>query len=131
MEKAIEIRELRSFGVLVGSILAVIGVLPALLGGEDLRLWALVPAGMLVISALVLPRSLGPVYRVWMAIGRVLGWINTRIILSMVFYGIFVPTGLVRRLVGKDSMRRKLEGDTESYRVVRQPRPSSHMRHQF
>ena len=88
-------------------------------------------AGFLMIPALLLPRSLGPVYRVWMAIGQILGWINTRLILGVLFYGLFTPMGLAMRLLGKDAMRRKLEGDSDSYRVVRQPRPSSHMRRQF
>lgn len=92
-------------------IFAVIGLLPALLGGENLRLWALVLAGVLIVSAVVLPRSLGPAYRVWMTIGGVLGWINTRIILTVVFYGVFTPVGLVRRLLGKDSMARTFSAE--------------------
>jgi len=131
MNNGVETKQLRSFGLLVGGILTLIGLWPTLFRGEDPRLWVLIFAGLLMIPALLLPRSLGPVYRVWMAIGQILGWINTRLILGVVFYGLFTPMGLVMRLLGKDAMRRKLEGDADSYRVVRQPRPSSHMRHQF
>ena len=63
--------------------------------------------------------------------GEVLGWINTRIILGVLFYLLFTPLGLCMRLRGKDPMRRTLSPEAESYRVVRQPRPSSHMMHQF
>jgi len=131
MNNGVEAKQLRSFGLLVGGILTLIGLWPTLFRGEDPRLWVLIFAGFLMIPALLLPRSLGPVYRVWMAIGYILGWINTRLILGVLFYGLFTPMGLVMRLWGKDAMRRKLEGATDSYRVVRQPRPSSHMRHQF
>jgi len=131
MQKSSNLKQLRSFGLLVGGIFAIIGLVPLLLHGEEHRLWALLLAAALMIPAIVLPRSLAPAYRVWMAIGHALGWINTRILLSVVFYGIFTPMGLSMRLLGKDAMRRKLEEDTDSYRVVRQPRPSSHMKHQF
>jgi hypothetical protein len=81
--------------------------------------------------ALAWPQSLTQVYRFWMAVGEILGWINTRLILGALFYLLFTPLGLYMRLRGQDPMRRTLTPEAESYRVVRQPRPASHMRHQF
>jgi hypothetical protein len=66
-----------------------------------------------------------------MTLGHVLGWINTKIILGVVFYGLFTPMGLVMRLLGNDPMRQRLEPEAASYRVVRQARPSAHMTRQF
>jgi hypothetical protein len=131
MQKEVTRKELRSFGLLVGGIFAVIGVWPTLFRGEDLRLWAVGLAVVLILPALLWPRSLKLVYRVWMALGQVLGWINTRILLSVVFYVLFTPMGLVMRLMGKDPMRRRFEPDADTYRVVVQPRPSTHMTQQF
>ena len=124
-------KHLRSFGLIVGSIFALIGVWPAVWRGQPLRLWSLILGGVLMASALVWPRSLTRVYRLWMTVGEALGWINTRIILGVLFYLLFTPLGWCMRLRGKDPMRRTLAPEAESYRVVRQPRPSSHMRHQF
>ena len=124
-------QQLRSFGLMVGGIFACIGVWPALWRGQPLRLWGLLLGGALIALALVWPRSLAQVYRLWMAVGEVLGWINTRLILGVLFYGIFTPIGLCMRLRGKDPMRRTLHPEVDTYRVVRQPRPASHMRHQF
>ncbi len=56
---------------------------------------------------------------------------NTRLILGVLFYGIFTPLGLCMRLRGQDPMRRTLAPEVDTYRVVRQPRPATHMRHQF
>lgn len=130
MQEVIGIKQLRSFGFLVGGIFALLGFLPLLLGRE-VRLWAVIPAGILLFMALLLPKSLGPVYRVWMKIGHVLGWINTRIILSVVFYGMFAPMGFIMRLTGKDPMRRRYDSEAKSYRVPSSPRPGSHMLRQF
>ena len=125
------IKDLRIFGLLVGGILGVIGLWPAVFRGQDFRLWALVLAGILVIPALVAPKILGPVHRVWMVIGHLLGWLNTRILLGLVFFGLFTPMGLVMRALGKDPMRRSLEGSVETYRVRRSSRPGSHLLRQF
>ena len=126
-----ETKQLRSFGLIVGGIFALIGVWPALWRGQPLRLWSLILGGALIALALVWPRSLAQVYRLWMTVDEVLGWINTRLILGVVFYGIFTPLGLLMRLRGQDPMRHTLAPEVDAYRVVRRPRPSSHMRHQF
>ena len=131
MNNEIDSKQLRSFGLLVGGIFALIGLWPLLSRGEDPRQWALVVAGLLVAPALVVPRILRPIYRLWMAAGLALGWINTQIILSVVYYGIFTPTALVMRLFGKDPMRRQFKSAASTYRVTRQPRSGSHMSHQF
>ena len=126
-----ETKPLRSFGCIVGGIFALIGIWPAVWRGQSFRLWSLLLGGLLMALALVWPQSLTHVYRLWMRGGEVLGWLNTRLILGAIFYLMFTPLGLYMRLRGKDPMRRTLAPEAESYRVMRQPRPVSHMRHQF
>jgi hypothetical protein len=124
-------RRLRSFGLIVGGIFALIGFWPSVRHGHPPRLWCLILGGMLISLAIVWPTSLRLVHRFWMMVGDVLGWINTRILLSVLFYCIFTPIGLLMRLRGKDPMRRTISSEVETYRVVRQSRPALHMRHQF
>ena len=126
-----ETKQLRSFGLMVGSIFALIGVWPTVWRGQSPRLWGLILGSSLIVLALAWPRSLTHVYRLWMRVGEVLGWINTHLILGGIFYLLFTPLGVCMRLRGKDPMRRTLVPEAESYRVVRQPRPASHMTHQF
>jgi hypothetical protein len=124
-------KQLRSFGFTVGGIFALIGFWPLVVRAEDPRWWALVIAAGLLIPAVVFPRSLVWVHKGWMAIGHVLGWINTRIILGMIFYVIVTPIGIIRRWLGKDPMGRNLRPDLDSYRVIRKPRPASHLTKQY
>ena len=131
MPSEITNKQLRSFGFTVGGIFALIGFWPLIVRGEDPRWWAVVVAGCLLVPAAVFPKSLTWVYKGWMALGHVLGWINTRIILGFVFYFIVTPIGIVRRLLGKDPMGRRLRPDLESYRVPRNLRPASHLRRQY
>jgi hypothetical protein len=130
MQETIDNKQLRSFGFLVGGVFAVMGLWPMLLG-RGVRLWAIIPAVILIGLGILLPMSLRPIHKVWMRIGHVLGWINTRIILTVAFYGIFAPMGFFMRLRGRDPMRRKFEPEADSYRILRQGRPGSHMTRQF
>jgi len=124
-------KQLRHFGLIVGGIFAVIGLWPMVFRAEAPRLWALALAVALIVPALVLPRSLTYVHRVWMAAGEAMGWINTRIILSVIFYGIVTPMGIVMRRFGRDPMQRRFEPAAATYRVSKPGRPASHMSRQF
>lgn len=131
MEKAATRKELRQFGLLVGGVFTVIGLWPLIFRGEPLRLWAIGLGGSLIVLGAILPQVLAPIQKGWMWVGHVLGWINTRILLTIVFYGLVTPIGIVFRLMGKDSMRQTLDESSTTYRVVRSPRPHSHMKYQF
>ncbi len=124
-------RDLRQFGLMVGGVFSVIGLWPVFFRSESPRLWAMILGGLLIVLGTILPRSLKQVYDGWMKLGHILGWINTRIILGIIFYGLVTPMGLVMRLMGKDSMHRAFRQDAATYRVVRTPRPRQHMRNQF
>ena len=131
MQEGVSARQLRNFAFLVGAVFALLGLWPFIFRGQPLRLWALIVAGLLVAPGVLWPTLLRPVYRVWMAVGHALGWVNTRIILAVIFYILFTPAAIIMRLLRKDPMRRKLEPAAGTYRISRQPRAGSHMGHQF
>ena len=84
-------KELRNFGLLVGGVFSVIGFWPMVFRGEPLRLWAIIAGSLLILFGGLAPTWLGPIHQGWMWIGHVLGWINTRIILGVIFYGLITP----------------------------------------
>lgn len=131
VQDKIDNKTLRSFGLTVGGVFALIALWPVVIRGGDPRLWAAVPSVLLIVPALVWPSSLSWIHKGWMAIGHVLGWINTRIILGAVFYLVVTPIGVVRRLLGKDPMGTKTNGNVETYRVLRKRRPASHLKRQY
>ena len=126
-----ERRRLRGFGLTVAAGFAVIGLLPVVLSGQEPRVWALTAAAVLGIPALTLPRLLAPVYRCWMCIGHGLGWVNTRIILGILYYLLFTPAGLLMRHFGSSPMCRKPDPEADTYRILKDARPASHMERQF
>jgi hypothetical protein len=76
-------------------------------------------------------RALRRMYDGWMVFVRALAWINTRIILTVVFYLILTPVSVVRRLLGYDSLNRRLDRNAATYRVPRERRPPSHLEKQY
>jgi Saxitoxin biosynthesis operon protein SxtJ len=130
MTAAVKRAELRSFGLIVGGIFGIIALWPVVRGG-NVPWWMVGLAAGLVLPALVAPQVLSPAHRAWMALGEVLGWINTRIVLGLIFFGVVTPMGLAMRLAGRDPMRRAGDPKAASYRVPARSRPGVHMTRQF
>ena len=82
-------------------------------------------------TGLLLTEVLRPVFYVWMKLGHVLGWINTRIILGLVFFIMFAPIALLLRILGKDPLQRKLNDEVRTYRVVSEKLPRERMEKPF
>ena len=85
-------------------------------------------SALLVVVGFLSPVASRAFYRVWMRLARLLGWVNSRILLSLIFYGVITPMGIVQRLIGRDALRRRGPG-RESYWVPRKSEGQS--REQF
>lgn len=116
---ALDNKGLRKFGITTGAIIVVLFAVffPWVFDAATMPIWPWVVAGLLWVPALFVPNSLQPVYTTWMRIGHAIGWVNTRIILGLVFYIMVLPMGLIMRMFGKDPMARKYDKSVSSYRV--------------
>lgn len=77
--------------------------------------WLAGIGGGTALLALVLPPVAAPIYMVWHTVTGAIGWVNSRLILGILFYCVFTPVGLILRVIGKDPLVRKAKPDTESY----------------
>lgn len=77
--------------------------------------WILVVACIFGATAFMLPSVLKPLYISWMKLTSLLGWINTRLILILVFYLVFAPIGLLLRLFRIDILELKPDTQKRSY----------------
>ena len=125
-------QQLRKFGLVVGGVWLVLGGVATLRHHRGIATQACLAAGAaLVMLALLAPRALIPVERVWMRLAAILGWINARVLLSALFVLVFVPLALMRRLLGKDSLDRAFEPQRTSYwhdRLEQPPDPQRYRR---
>lgn len=112
-------KELRKFGLVVGGVFAALGLYLLLRHGfahTTGRIMGAVGA-VLLLSAAVAPRALIPFRRVWMALAHLLGWINTRLILGIVYYVVFTLVRCVLVLLRKDPMHRRPDPGKDTYWV--------------
>jgi len=121
-------RELRRFGLMTGAIVGVLfGLLLPWLHDTGFVAWPWVVTVVLVAWALIAPATLRGIHRVWMRIGAALGYINSRIILSVVFFLIFTPIAAVMRLFGSDPLSLRPKGSPASYRKQSEQPPRERM----
>jgi Saxitoxin biosynthesis operon protein SxtJ len=56
------------------------------------------------LTGLVWPGRIRPVFVGWMKAAYPIGWVVSRIVLSVIFYGVFTPLALVFRLLRRDAL---------------------------
>lgn len=123
----IPMKQLRQFGWLMGGVFGFISLWPLMFRGDGIRMWALLIAGVFGILGTVLPQALKPVYRGWMIFGEKIGWVNSRILLGLLFYGLLTPISWLMRLLGKRPLQLKFDPKAESYRVPKEARAADHV----
>ena len=122
---------LREFALVTGGVIAgLFGLLLPWVFDLGWPNWPWILAGILVASGLIAPMALQPVYTVWMRFGLILSRITTPIIMGLVFFLVITPTGLIRRLLSEDPMKRSLD-DRKSYRVPSNKAPARNMERPF
>ncbi|MDO8662437.1 MAG: SxtJ family membrane protein [Candidatus Omnitrophota bacterium] len=108
MEKLnLDKRLLKKFGVTMALVFLVISGLFFLRQRIGAAGAAAVLSFVFFIAGLIFSILLKPVYIIWMRFAFILGWINTRVILILLFYLVFTPVGLAMKLLKVDLLERK------------------------
>lgn len=105
---------LRKFGITMAVALCAIALIMFFKGSRFTPVATCLSAAFLILG-LSAPKTLKQFYVSWMALAKALGWVNTRLILMLVFYAVFTPIGLCMRLFGRDPLDRKVEKTRQSY----------------
>lgn len=114
--------DLRKFGITVGIVVGLIGGL-LLWKDRGSYPYFLTISVFLIVSGILFPKVLLPLQRVWMTIAVIMGWFMTRVILSILFYLVFTPIGLIARLMGKEFLELKIDKRRDSYWIYRKEKP--------
>jgi len=106
--------DIRKFGVTIGLFLMILaGYL--FWRGRDAFEIVLVSGIALCVLGLAIPTVLKPIYWIWMILAVILGWIMTRVILSLLFYIMITPIGLLSRLSGNRFLDLKWDKSKDTY----------------
>ena len=106
--------DLKSFGVTISIILLIISGLLFWKENDSFQVFFLI-GGALFISGMFISTLLKPAYWIWMIFAVILGWVMTRIILTLLFYIILTPIGLISRLFGKSFLELRFDKSKKSH----------------
>ena len=119
MRELISKKQLREFGLLVGfGFPLIIGWLVPAIMGHGFREWTIFIGVPAFIIGLIAPGLLNYPYKIWIALGNFLGWINSKIILGLVFIIVLQPIAFIMRICGYDPLRTRRKGE-KTYRENR------------
>jgi hypothetical protein len=117
-------RDLRKFGLMVGGVFVALGIL-FLLRHRPSYPFLVWPGVILILLGAVAPRVLKYPYIAWMSVAFTLGFIMSRVLLTICFFLLVTPIALIGRLFGKDFLNRKLDREAESYWIRCESAPKS------
>ena len=108
MTNKISKKQLRDFGLLIGfGLPLIVGWLIPSITGHGFRAWTLWISLPTLVIGVFSPRILRKPYQAWMQLGHLLGYVNSRIVLGIVFVAVLQPIAFVMRAFGYDPLRSK------------------------
>lgn len=115
-------KHLRQFGAVFGIGFLIIGL------AKYFWLWDRLierdeKSGLIIIIVGITVGALGltgtklalPFYWLWMGIAFVLGNVMSRVMMALIYFGVFTPLGLVARVSGRDKLQLKRRENVNSY----------------
>jgi hypothetical protein len=103
----------RRFGFTVGAAFVALAAITVLRHKPIAVTATLGGAGvLLVLAALAIPGSLGPVQRAWMRFAELLSKVTTPVVMAVLYFGVFVPFGVLKRLFGRSGLQKVAAGES-------------------
>ena len=109
----------RRFALTLSAAFAVLAAVAEWRGRDAVALTTMTLSALFLVAAIALPAYLGPVERVWTRFGALLSRVTSPVFLGIVYFVVFTPAGVLRRVVGTNPVVHKPESD--SYWKVREP----------
>ena len=108
----------KKFGITMGIILTIIGLYLVWKKSDYFAYFFFVAATFFTIG-LLMPAALKYVYKAWMSLAVVMGFIMTRVIMVIIFYLLVTPIGLIASITGKKFLDMKIDRQAKSYWLAR------------
>ena len=112
-------RDIRVFGIAMGVVTGAIGAWQLYRGRPTAGTILLAVSGYFLAGGLLFRPLIAPFYGPWMLFGKAMGFVMTRVLLTLFFIVGVTPFGIVRKLFRKDGLDRRLHPDADSYYSLR------------
>ena len=122
INKITQKKTLRDFGLIIGFGFPIfIGLVLPFITGHNFRLWTFSLGVPAILLGIFKPNLLLYPYKFWMLLGHILGWINSKLILSLIYILVLIPISCIMNLLGHDPLKKK-KSCKASYREIVQRR---------
>jgi hypothetical protein len=114
-----DVKELRKFSIILFFAFGILGLLIFWRRGNA----GLVLCGIglaLLLCGLTSPKLLVYPYKGWMRLSLILGFLMTHLILSLMYYLVFTPIGIVMRVFGKDFLHKEFDKNATTYWIKKE-----------
>ena len=119
MKNNINKKQLREFGILIAFAFPIfLGFIIPSIFGHNFKIWTLWIGLPALILSIFNPKLLFYPYKAWIAFGNILGLINSKIILSLVFLLVLQPIAFIMKVFKYDPLRQN-KSNQYSYREIK------------
>lgn len=124
-------KNLRTFGLIWALIFLGIATYPILKDNTP-RYWSIYISLGFLTTSFVYPKlyKISYFYQVWIKFGDFIGKINSKIIIFILFYFLFLPIGILLKIFRKDLLGKRIDSSASSYFIDREKQPEG-MENQF
>ena len=122
--------DLRKFGLTVGGVSVIISVLLFYFEKQSAIYFAVIGT-VLILAGVLFPKILKPFNKIWMGLAIILGFVMSRVILTILFYLVLTPISFIAKLFGKKFMLLKYDKSEKTYwkkRTIIQKKPIDYER---
>jgi len=113
-------------GITLGIILIIISLILWWADDRSFVYFSIAGGAFIIVTFIALP-VLRPFHKFWMGLSLILGFVMSRIILTILFYLVLSPIGLVAKIVGKKFMPIKPDKNKSSYWEKRSAAAKQHI----
>ena len=118
----------RNFGIVFFVVFLLIAIYP-IINNQNIRIWSLIIASIFFILGIINSNLLKPLNKVWFKFGMLLGKIISPLVMSIIFFMVVTPIGLIMRVFKKDLLNLKYNKNSTYW--VEKNGPKSKMKNQF
>ena len=106
--------DLKKFGLTLGIFLLLIAAVLLWIGKSSYPVWGIIGL-IFILSSLLFPGVLRPFNKIWMSLALILGWIMTRVILSILFYVALTSLRFIAMVFNKRFLNLKIDKSADTY----------------
>lgn len=110
----VDAAHLRKFGAVMAAAFSILSAV-AWQHGSGVLPWTVLVAVAFFFVGLLAPRFLAPLEKVWMALAEKMSIVMTLLILTLTFFVLITPIGLLRKLISRDSFELNFNRRLPSY----------------